>query len=92
MEKSVILGIATGQRRVGGRWAASFISEYATFLSSQGRLSAARDLLALLPAPAVPVTDVTAEGVQPGEAAAAALRDRIHRSGQGKRERGDWSP
>ncbi|CAI5946456.1 unnamed protein product, partial [Closterium sp. NIES-65] len=78
IEKAVVLGLATGQSRVGGRWAASLVSEYATVLAAQGRAAAAQHLLSLLPPWEESVNDPS---VAEAATAAAALKERIYRSG-----------
>ncbi|CAI7741429.1 unnamed protein product, partial [Closterium sp. NIES-54] len=78
IEKAVVLGLATGQSRVGGRWAASLVSEYASVLAAQGRAAAAQHLLSLLPPWEESVNDPS---VAEAATAAAALKERIYRSG-----------
>lgn len=69
MEKSVILGLATGTKQVSPSLA-GLVCYYAELLASQGLLSTALEYIKL-----VPSHDSSAE--------LAALRERISQSGQG---------
>eukprot|EP00245_Coleochaete_scutata_P005204 TRINITY_DN18571_c0_g2_i1.p1 TRINITY_DN18571_c0_g2~~TRINITY_DN18571_c0_g2_i1.p1 ORF type:complete len:1125 (-),score=228.11 TRINITY_DN18571_c0_g2_i1:535-3909(-) len=68
MEKAVVLGMATGQKRESGALS-KLVGSYAELLAGQGRLATALEYLTLVP------------GEQSSQEL-AVLRDRIYRSGQ----------